>query len=251
MTTTENNGVKPKAPPEVIERIKKLERMASSKGGASEGEIANALRFIKDLRDKYDLEDADLRDRPDDVEIIEDVAMEWNRTMLWQENLGAALADLFDCQFFIHNRHKGWTKTGKQKIYKGMKFVGTARDVAVACQVYEVTYYTMRMMMRMRYGGGNWTVEHNSYASGMVQRLWDRIRQMKQEVAEATTAIVLCKDAIIKRYVHENMRVTRTKARTQMIDRAAQALGYEDGAKLDLTPSDRKTRQQPTRRLPS
>lgn len=232
-------------PQEVIDRLRKLERMASQQGGATEGEMNNALEAIRKLRDRYDIEEGIAFDEPDQAQVVEETAMEWNRLVRWQEQLAWAMADLFDCQWYIQNSFKGYTKAGSPKEYKGIRFYGMPRDVRMCCEVYEYSYRTIRMMMRMAYGGGNWTVQHRSYAEGVISRVRERVRQLKRETEQvaATGAIVLAKDAIVKQY-RLSLNLGTAKRGKVTVDRNAQALGYKHGDKLDLTPSDRKVRKR-------
>ena len=238
-------------PDKIIDRIKKLERMAAAGGGASESEMEQALRHIRRLRDEHDVTDDMLRDAPSVSDIIEGMGMEWNRITGWQEQLAFVVADLFDCKWYIKQTYKGRTKAGTDKMYKGIIFYGMPRDVAVACDMYKYSYYVIRLMMRMSYGGGNWNTQHRSYAMGICARMRERVRAMKRDAENETAgvgAIVLCKDALVREYT-DGLGLQRTKRGKSQHDAEAHALGFEHGKNVDLSSADRKVRNpaQPKR----
>jgi len=231
----------------ILERIRKLMRLAQD-DGASEGEVENALRMARDLMDKAGIAEDQVvleDDAAETVEVIQQDARSAGVITPWQQNLAWVSCYICDVRFVIRTVPE-W-RDGRRKTRKSIVFIGLPRDVAIACELYEELLVTIRTMARWRYGNGFGTM-HRSYAEGFVSALIDKARRMqdasKQQASQAG-AIILAKDAIIERYMSENMHVRSTKSRRSTVDSRAYLRGSTDGQNVDIGTSNRLRRTNP------
>lgn len=204
----------------IASRVRKLLALAHD-NSASQGEIENAMRMARELMTQYGIEDSDLQEDDTSNPIVDERGQAKNTSQRWEQSLSIAISNICDvvayrCGGVIH-------------------FVGYARDVAVARELYPSLVVTARTLARMELGKG-WTPSHRSFAEGFVSALISRSKDWKKE-AENTTAIVVRKDVAIREWLNgQGLKLSRARRRGGggRYDAAAAAAGSKAGNRIAL-----------------
>lgn len=137
----------------VVERIKKLLRMAALDSGATPNEMATAARQAQALMKKYNLEQSDaifkeLKDKANQKMVWVRATTRKNAprknddTPLWAQLMAGPCADLFDCQ---GNMRKVGLRQGLCSV---VAFYGHEMDVTVCAWTYEYLLDCVRRLGR-------------------------------------------------------------------------------------------------------
>lgn len=226
-------------PPELLERIKKMMRLAEDKG-ASEGEVDNALRFAKKIMAEYDLSEADIildEARPDAINDVVEMDLVAQAGDIHEiEKVMARVIDVVcSTKHYFTSKYVPGPK-GRPSFKRVAVLYGMARDVAVGKYLFVELMVTLRAMARNHFGKG-WSDTHRSYGKGFAMRLHERALAMKHEpVVGSSTAIVLAKDALLNRYANEKLNLVVGRAKKfRMGDAAAYAKGGSDANNISLS----------------
>lgn len=234
----------------VLDRIAKLLKL-SQDGGATDGEIAAALKQAKAMMAKYDVAERDVL--LDDSEAgmknlwdqMQDVEIDRRATKLrpYDAQLAAFAAWFCDCGCYVSRGYrevKGGKFKGRATLHECVSFYGLPRDVAVATALYREFFFTMRAMSR-RYYGPKYATRHHIYMDGFVDGLWSKGHEAKdaqKEEQAVCTAIVVRKSDLCKRYGEEKLHLsggTYKQQKRKASDYEASRRGYADGRAQDLT----------------
>jgi hypothetical protein len=132
-----------------------------------------------------------------------------------------------------------WKSHRGGAVYCSMKFVGEQTDAQLASELHLIILDGVRKAARQQYGSG-WSNAHTSYAIGFGQRLADRAKDM-QDVpltpAEQTTMalVIRGKDEAINQWLADTGVREGKRRRGGAIDPWAYNMGYQDGARYNLT----------------
>ena len=116
----------------VLDRIRKLLRLAADKGATQE-EAESALLMAQRLMVEHGLNESQVEEAPtpEEMKIEEGVAEDIGRTESWRGRLGSVIADNFRCKSF-------WRQMRTAKPIRSLLvFLGHAGDVAIAKEVYQ------------------------------------------------------------------------------------------------------------------
>lgn len=228
----------------VTDRIRKLMALAGD-DGATTGEINAALKQARRMMDKYQIaEESIIVDEPDARETAFQSMCDvegWRRSgkmELQDLTLATGIARLCDCstftrQFWGTNQRKN--KTWMQSVH----FYGMQHDVAVCTALYHEIFLVMRTMARARYGP-KYGKLHRSYMTGFANGVWRQVCDLKSTPSTddaGTTAIVVCKDALLRRYDAEHLQLAvgaKRKVRASAFDERARLSGLCDGRAVSL-----------------
>ena len=213
----------------VINRIRKLLNLAND-NGASEGEIENALKFAKDLMEKHDLAEAEDLSNPDTAPVVGET-----RTSIKRNEVSSTVMHIVcmicHCKFYI---------SGKDET---LVIYGYPRDVAIAKEMYNELFASVRAMVRSRYGLG-WGPRHRDYCRGWAQ---GAIEKAQAPAAAGMGAIVLVRDAALDAFSRSKRLVQGRSKQITINDTSAYNTGRRDGSNVDLSRDNRLS--NPTRRL--
>lgn len=236
----------------MVERIRKL---MLHKDGATEAEINNYLRHARKLMDQFDITEHEVlvSEKPEAARnaayesiLEEEVYSRAGSIDHYDRDLARAVTRLCDCSYYTTSRlakdeHGNFKRgrTGNLQERDVLIFFGLPRDVEVAKHMYKELLVTMRAMGRFRLGG--YTKEFPSYCMGFASMVAIRVGDLKHEKAKETskasntsTAIVLVKTDLVKRYKTEKLQLVPRRSRNVNVDGAIFATGQSDGAKVSL-----------------
>jgi hypothetical protein len=209
----------------IIERIRCLFAMGDPAHNPHEEEVKTALAFAYKLMKKYNLSLSEI----DLEKQKEDIGKEYTKTKcsiaFWERKLARMVAKLFNCDPIInanYNRDRGWI------------FIGFEEEAKLALQCYEYLDYTIRIM-------ANTYAKHKlDFYAGITDRLQERIDEeiklnTPQEIFKCT-AIICCKDKLIKSWEEKNIKLTQENRRLPNINEISPDYykGYLAGNEIDL-----------------
>lgn len=260
----------------VKQTIRGLLNLAAN-NAATEGEVANALRFARRMMDAHHLSEDECRRDPDAQHARAEVmgTEEWQNgnalLWMWEKSLGSFVerfvgsvgAYITGAKPLVIDGRAQFDAKGKRRATRAVVFFGPVEDCALATELYATLRETVATMARLRVGGAHFK-EGRAYAEGFVAGLFRQLGEAKR-VDEASTesrALVVQSTAI----------ATATKARavgwlkaqgvrlgsarsggtgiTGSDQRAAYNSGVEDGRKATVSASRRsKVTGEAQRRL--
>lgn len=218
------------AAPEIIEKIRKLLRL--SKGIANEHEAARAAEKVRELLEKHHLSLTD-------VELKEQSGAEFTaairrRVHAYHHELAQAVADLLDC-ITIELRFQ----IARRKRVSQFSFCGAAISAESARDLFlwlhdEIDRLAEKHPFKVMGAG-----MLNSYRYGCAVRVREEVGKLKKAATEASqksNAIVHLGRAIAERTMQELHPQAKKKSQKVRVTSAlAFEMGFEDGAKLDLS----------------
>jgi hypothetical protein len=209
----------------IIERIRALFALGDKTKNPYEEEVKTALKMAQRLMKKYNLSlsELDLEKRK------EDITKEYTKTnyaiSFWERKLARMVANLFNCDSIInanYNRNRGYM------------FVGFIEEAKLAKQCYEYLDYVIRIK-------ANIYAKHKlDFYAGITDRLQERINEeIKLNTPKETskcTAIICCKDKLIKSWEEKNLKTTTEHRKQPNINEVSSDyyVGYLAGNKIDL-----------------
>ena len=241
----------------IIQRVQKLVNLAGN-SGAFEGEANNAMKYARELMDKYNISEAEaaVHEAESQGQVTTVEEMEAHRR---SPNIEAFFRDLaFVCQYLCDVRffwRDGWIpkrgmdkhfaelpeaefgkRTGRPGFTKVQRlmFFGLTHDVTVAVALYRELAVSIRTLIRLRHG--KLKGEARDYAAGLVARLIERAMAVRKDsvAAAGTTAIVLRKDVLLKAYATDKLNLVPSKDRIRIKNWQAYCQGQEDGENVSL-----------------
>jgi hypothetical protein len=145
------------------------------------------------------------------------------RTQIFKHELFVALAvsQICDCGMYTSKSNK------RDEVY----FFGLPTDVAIAKVFYAELLIAVKIMARAKLGS-TWKMEHFYYCEGFAYRVLERSRELKSR--STLPGLVLCKDALLKRYNDEKLHLRASPLSGASKRSGAFEQGYRDGAAYDL-----------------
>lgn len=239
-----------------VERIRKLLNHAKGPGERiSETEVEVYLKHARKLMDEFNIDEQEAmqsdKGQQDAYASIreEKVYGRAGRLDEFMIRLAHVIKHICDVGFFLqkdvdekwkvkHPNDNG-VRYGRRKLkFVGLRqwvvFYGLPQDLAVGAELYKELLTAMRIMCRVRYGEAR-PPEYKAYCLGFADRLINRaIEAKKVSTNEAgTTAIVLVKDGLVKRWAENNLNLRGRKTRGSTIGEGY-GEGYDDGANVSL-----------------
>jgi hypothetical protein len=231
---------------EALERIRKLIKVSQGEG-ATEAEVELYMAKARKMMDEMNISEKEAFSQPSGQQeaydsIKEEVAFSRGGGLeVFFKYLARAVCNVCDTKYYLSER---WMKnpsprksdSGTHHMRQCIILYGLPRDVAVADELLKELIATVGTMARMRYGKG-WNKSHMDYSRGFSTRLIERSEQTKQESSETcgTTAIVLVKDGLLKRWATEKLNLVPGKAsRVKISDGGAYLSGKSDANKVSL-----------------
>jgi hypothetical protein len=210
---------------DIIDKIRKLFALGDRTRNPNEGEVKTALGMASKLMKEHNLNLSEI----DLEKQKEDISEEFSKTRsiiaFWERKLAKMVAKLFNCDAIInanYNRNRGYI------------FIGFKEEAKLASQCYEYLDYNIRIL------ANTYSKQKMDFYAGITDRLQERINEeIKLNTPQETskcTAIVCCKDKLIKSYEKKNMSLTMERRSKPDIDEVSPDYykGYLSGDKLDL-----------------
>lgn len=162
----------------IIEKIRKLLALATS---ANEHEAAAAAAKAADLLDQYNLDMADLQEKPE--AIGEHNLPAADMIPLWIANLATVTAEHFNCKCLISKRRP----QGSWKTVQIIKFIGTPTDTAILEYVFTYLQRTIKNIAERTPTppGMNTRRFRESFKIGAVMGLQEKLRDIRRASAGA------------------------------------------------------------------
>jgi RNA processing factor Prp31 len=209
----------------IIERIRSLFALGDASRNPYEEEVKTALKMAQQLMKKYNLTLSEL----DLEKQKEDIGKEYTKTKssiaFWERKLANMVANLFNCDSIIQ---QGYYRT------RSWMFIGFKEEAKLASQCYEYLDYVIRIM-------ANTYAKHKiDFYAGITDRLQERItEEIKLNTPQETskcTAIICCKDKLIKSWEEKNLKTIQEHRKQPIINEISPDYykGYLAGNKIDL-----------------
>lgn len=201
----------------VIERIKKLLKLAND-SGAAPGEIENAMRMAREYMNEFSVAEAELIAGEN---IIRQDCQGKRGWCAWEQRLVNVVCQVCDVKAVFVHKPTGVT----------IQFVGYPKDIAVATELFPALLASIRACARQQ---TKTSAENRSFSEGFVAGLNSQLRQQRQAQAQ-TNALVHRKDLTIKAWMDANLALTKRRSTaTAQVDSNAYARGRELGARVAL-----------------
>jgi hypothetical protein len=221
----------------IVNRIKKLMAYASD-GSATEAEVEAATGRVRKLMDEWNIAHSEISTNHDAAEtayqsIIEVSCFDRaNAVPKFFRRLAHVPDKICDTSHYLDSRADP-KKPGKTREH--VVYYGLPRDVEVAVALFRELLATCHAMTWFRCGKEGWGADHNSYAMGFADRLLERAKAQlaASQVACNTTAIVLVKGNLLKRY-HDKIGLSPMRSRAGRMSGGKYDQGYSDGAGVSL-----------------
>lgn len=217
----------------------------SENNAATEGEVANAIRFARRLMDAHHLQEDDVRNDPHEAAADREtmdrrtVYSATRSLAFWESTLCDFIEDLVGTvQFFMQKRvlvKRGgrivFSEQGDPLIRQGINFYGPAEDVALACDLFDTFHQTIATAARLKYGGALRGAGRN-YCEGFVYGMGEKLdAARKQDAAanEQSRALIVRSTAIA--------RATQQRASTWLTAQGIELKSRDRSRRGDFTPS--------------
>ena len=215
----------------ILEKIRKLKEQADST--EFEAEADTAWRLIGQIVAKYQIEEVEMEDLPEDkgemgsteVSALSNVFGSYNR---WESSLAAATAMVFDCETIRKRYNRPWTTV----------FMGRKRDIDLCIHFFDYLRREVRRSARKKWKGDS--RNQGVYATTMTHRLIERLREAyeaKQNISTDCTAMIHMRRKEAEQFSKEQFPSQKVARQTRGIsgDRAAIVQGYQDGNSIPLS----------------
>ena len=210
---------------DAIRKIKKLMKVADPKGGASAGEIENALGMIDKLMRENNIRQAHVMTDDDKIHVGESEGVRVSNVRVWQRFLISAISKLCECQAAMAGR------SGER--WRSFTFIGTPDDVAMARELFTEFLRTIESNARSCYRD---PVDQRSYCDGYAHSLLKRATEIVAQRSAGTALIFVGRKSIaIKNHCAE--RGVGKAASASMSTKQTKAFlhGRSDGSRADLS----------------
>lgn len=232
-----------KATDRIIDRITKMLRLSKDEA-ASEGEVENALRFARQLMDKYNIEEQSIILEETIAEtakrIVDELVHTRRHFRPYYASLIQTVCAICDVRYYFdRNVYAKDKKTGEPDYLKQLTachLYGQKHDVAVATALFKELCVTMRTMAYHHYGH-TWMKEHANYCKGFSRRLYSRSLEFKRESQNDPncTALVIRKDEALEEFAKGLGLVPSRRRSTSISDWGAYTQGDSDGKHVSLS----------------
>jgi hypothetical protein len=217
----------------IIDKIRKLFALGDKTRNPNEGEVKTALSMATKLMKEHNLSlsEIDLEKQKEDIE--QSHTEERKNISFWERKLAKMVGELFDCEYFMHNGEM-YSTPYNYRYKQFITFIGLKEEVKLASECYDYLNYTLRILANIH------AKNKLDFYAGITDRLQERINEeIKSRTPEENskcTAIVCCKDALIKKYKEKNLKLHTIHRRKPNIDEVSPDYykGYLAGNNLDL-----------------
>lgn len=208
----------------IIDRIKKLFALGDKNRNPNEGEVKSALRKAKQLMKQYNLSLSELELEKQKEDIIKETVKGTKYISFWEKKLANMVAKLFNCDAIINAGifSRGWV------------FVGFKDEAKLASQCYQYLNYVLRIM------ANTYAKKKLDFYAGITDRLQERVNEeIKLNTPQETskcTAIVCCKNKLIKSWEKKNLNIRQIFRKNPNINEVSPDYykGYMAGNNVDL-----------------
>lgn len=227
--------------------IRKIKHCLALAQSSNENEAATALRQAQALMREYRLTEMDVK--LSDVGEVESQFSRNERRPMWDQQLSAAVAEVFGCTSL---RHRRWCET-KQRILERATFVGVTPAPHIALYAYEALL-TKLTLARKEYTAGVRSGKHRSsysaktagdhFALAWVGQVYGKLRALipkgeddgpaRPSDGRDLVAVQAHDKALIIEYLANNGVGKARKARETELDMNAQIAGMLAGRNVDL-----------------
>jgi hypothetical protein len=197
----------------VVEKVKKLLRLADKRGGGTPAEIALAAARAKELMDQHSIETAEISVDDDvtrarvQMEMEMDSAYAWIGLRDYMNDLGHVVASITTTAFLVQDRPSKYKYGGVERwtTKTNVCFLGDKTDVAVACAVYKILIKSCHSWVKKEIGPG-YGKRQRCYCEGFVSALWIKVNRI-QPNTEETGLVLHNKRDQINKFMEEKMNV--------------------------------------------
>lgn len=220
----------------IIDRVKKMMALANCTG-AAEGERDNALRMAYNLLAKHNLTMTQVEARDSTPQEQRESQKATFVVYPWARQIASLVGDLFFCNYYFMRNH-----TGKQAEHV---FIGKASNVATAQYMSEFVVKSVCREAARLYGSAI-TPEARCFAIGVVRKLQERIREIKDSLNSESvpgTALALVNIDKAERaanslwLANQGVKLKTSTSRTKGVtDSDAFRAGKDFGARVSLSP---------------
>lgn len=217
----------------VLGKIKKILRL--SKDNPSEEEALTAAKMARNLLAKYSLSMSDI-DLDNDGRSSDMLYMPANNNKgvkVWEGALAHIMSEFVPVRAVIFEV----CKVNKRGKHRTIHFIGNREDVVVAIEMYRYLRSTIKKMARKHYKVKKLI---KSYATGAVDRLCHRFKEMKEDSKkeddlEGKYELVVA-DKLVKadQFIEEELNTRKPRSRRLSLDDEAVCRGYHEAGLIGL-----------------
>lgn len=226
----------------LVDRIKKMLRLAKKSSGTTIEEMSVAAATAKRLMDEHSIEVAEVvigGDGEARVHLTLDIKVghsyAWPQIRDYMNDLGHVVAKITTTEYLLYKKSMSYKYGGKTRhgVKDVISFLGDVTDVAVACAMYKVLLATIHTSVREEIGKG-YGSRQRCYCEGFVNALWVRTNHVDE--SEKVMALVLRdKRSQIENALAEiGVRKIEAKRTRGTEDAFARFMGYARGKDQDI-----------------
>lgn len=218
-------------------RIRKLLNLARD-GGASEGEVENAMKFAQQLMDEYHLSEADCA--PEDLSYGQHGVYCQSNLTPWEQALAWAIVKTVGSV--------GWLTEGRKRVFDDERnayatktkitFYGPSQDLSLVIEMWNTMRFTIMTMAYAKHGAV-YRGAGRSYCMGFANALYDMAKAHEQkDRSNECTAIVLKKSELAKQWFEKERGTKLRNYKTATYGARhddAYVDGYADGEQNPLS----------------
>lgn len=218
-----------------IEKIHaRLQKLLALSASPNEREALAAMEMCKKLMAKYNIRsvDVDLKTKTANISSLTIPGYSRQRS-LWQIELGASIAACFDGKCITSKFNDGSWKltfiaTNTEMILIKDLFIRLRRIIGKMSSIYADSRR------------GNRTILKNSYAHGVVEIIYWRLKEIYKTMKPEDSALVLVKEDSVNKYAYDlfpNLHEDEELKKNTIASKLAYREGLLDGAKVNLSRS--------------
>lgn len=214
---------------DIINKIKKLLALANENSNATEGEIQNALAMAQRLMQKHNIHLSQLTESEfEKQEADRKSVFRKNGFHKWEKMLSQVVAKATETETFY---------AGRALHNMTLNFVGLKVDTICAIELFNYLQFHVNRLGK-EHAGGIWS-SYRSFCYGCVERLFERVEdemaRRKREEKTDCTALVLRKEAKIKKVFElEGIQTEQKKSAPITIDVNSHMAGRVAAEALDI-----------------
>lgn len=207
----------------IIDKIRKLFALGDKTRNPNEGEVKTALSMASKLMKEHNLTLGEIDLEKQKENIGKEYTQSKKSISFWERKLARTVGKLFDCDNILFASYK-----------RCWAFIGFKEEAKLATQCYEYLDNILRTMANA------YAKNKLDFYAGITDRLQERVdEEIKLRTPQETskcTAIVCCKDKLIKTWEKKNLKLTvehRSIPKTNNVS-PDYYKGYLAGGNLDL-----------------
>lgn len=222
----------------IINRIRKLSKFTIA-NGCTEAEALNAAARIAELIRANSITESELSLRADASGCITDEFCELRATQSEWMTCAPAIAKLYSCKVWVHQREDDWLGIGAPEPVCAIKYFGFPHDVAAAVATSALLYNAIKTELHRAPIRGRTRIR--SFSLGMAARVHERIlvliatRDREAPRATAGNSLIVVKDAIVtEEFAKQNIHLRTLRSRSTTVDPDAYSRGKAAGERFDI-----------------